>query len=375
MPWKECSKVDERGEFVRLAQVDGAKVKRLCQRFGISRKTGHKWLQRFANQEGLVDRSRRPQHSPGRTVGEMEQAVLAVRDRHPAWGGRKIAARLQDLGHQGVPAPSTITEILRRNERLDEAEAIKHRPYQRFERARPNELWQMDFKGHFGLRDGTRCHALTVLDDHSRYALGVRACGNERSETVQTELIELFRRYGLPLIMLMDNGAPWGTGDWHNRYTGLVVWLLRLGVEVTHGRPYHPQTQGKDERFHRTLSEELLSRAEFENLLMMQLGFDAFRFTYNHERPHEALGLTVPAKRYLVSERIYPERLPSIDYPLSMTVRCVSEGWISYKGRAYRVNKAFSGYRIGLSHTDQDGVLDLFFCRHRIGQINVAIDD
>jgi len=305
----------------------------------------------------------------------MEQAVLGVRDRHPAWGGRKIAARLQQTGHQGVPAASTITEILRRHERLAEAEAIKHRPYQRFERARPNDLWQMDFKGHFGLRDGTRCHALTVLDDHSRYVLGVRACGNERRETVQTELIDLFRRYGLPLTMLMDNGAPWGTGDWHNRYTSLVVWLLRLGVEVTHGRPYHPQTQGKDERFHRTLSEELLSRKEFDNLMKMQLGFDRFRFTYNHERPHESLGLTVPAKRYLVSERIYPERLPPIEYPSSMAVRCVSEGWLSYRGRAYRVNQAFSGYRLGLSPSDQDGLLHVFFCRHRIGQINVAPDN
>jgi transposase InsO family protein len=375
MPWKECSKVDERGEFVSLAKVEGAKVTGLCERFGISRKTGHKWLRRFGSKESLADRSRRPQHSPTRTARKMEQAVLGVRDRHPAWGGRKIAVRLKDTGHQGVPAASTITEILRRHGRLDEAEAIKHRPYQRFERARPNELWQMDFKGHFGLRDGTRCHALTVLDDHSRYALGVRACGNERRETVQSELIELFRRYGLPLTMLMDNGAPWGTGDWHNRYTSLVVWLLRLGVQVTHGRPYHPQTQGKDERFHRTLSEELLCRDEFENLWKMQLGFDQFRFTYNHERPHEALGLTVPAKRYLVSDRIYPERLPPIEYPSSMAVRCVSEGWLSYKGRAYRINKAFSGYRVGLSPTDQDGVLDVFFCRHCVGQINVALDN
>jgi transposase InsO family protein len=237
MPWKECSKEDERVEFVSLAKVEGANVRRLCERFGISRKTGHKWLRRFGSNESLTDRSRRPQHSPTRTARKMEQAVLGVRDRHPAWGGRKIAARLQNTGHQGVPAASTITEILRRHERLDETEAIKHRPYQRFERARPNDLWQMDFKGHFGLRDGTRCHALTVLDDHSRYALGLRACGNERRETVQTELIELFRRYGLPLTILLDNGAPWGTGDWHNRYTALVVWLLRLGIEVTQSRP------------------------------------------------------------------------------------------------------------------------------------------
>src|SRR5260221_7614909 len=136
MPWKECSKVDERGEFVSLAKVEGAKVSRLCERFGISRKTGHKWLRRFDSHEELADRSRRPQHSPARTARKMEQAILGVRDRHPAWGGRKIAARLQDMGHQ-VPAPSTITEILRRHQRLDEAEVIKHRPFQRFERARP----------------------------------------------------------------------------------------------------------------------------------------------------------------------------------------------------------------------------------------------
>jgi transposase len=153
MPWKECSKEDERVEFVSLAKVEGANVRRLCERFGISRKTGHKWLRRFGSNESLTDRSRRPQHSPTRTARKMEQAVLGVRDRHPAWGGRKIAARLQNTGHQGVPAASTITEILRRHERLDETEAIKHRPYQRFERARPNDLWQMDFKGHFGLRD------------------------------------------------------------------------------------------------------------------------------------------------------------------------------------------------------------------------------
>lgn len=375
MPWKECSKVDERGEFASLATVEGAKIAPLCERFGISRKTGHKWLRRFGSRESLEDRSRRPQRSPKRTATEMEQAVLAVRDRHPAWGGRKIAIRLQDTGHQGVPAASTITEILRRRGRLNEAEARKHRPYQRFERARPNDLWQMDFKGHFGLRDGTRCHALTVLDDHSRYALGVRACGNERHETVQTELVGLFRRYGLPLTMLMDNGPPWGTGDWHNPYSALGVWLLRLGVQVTHGRPYHPQTQGKDERFHRTLSDELLSRAEFEDLLMMQLGFDQFRFSYNHERPHEALGLMVPAKRYLISPRTYPERLPPIEYPESMAVRGVSYGWLSYKGREYRINKAFSGYRVGLCPSDVDGVLNVFFCRHCIGQIDIRIDN
>lgn len=372
MPWKECSKVEQRREFVSLALAEGANITRLSERFGISRKTGHKWLRRFDNDERLDDRSRRPECSPQRTASEMEQAVIGVRDRHPAWGGRKIATRLKDTGHQKVPAPSTITEILRRYGRLDEAQAFKHRPYQRFQRAQPNELWQMDFKGYFSLRDGMRCHPLTVLDDHSRYALGVRACSNERRETVQTELVELFRCYGLPLAMLMDNGPPWGTGAWHNPYTALVVWLLRLGIQVTHGRPYHPQTQGKDERFHRTLVDELLGREEFENLLTMQFGFDRFRFIYNHERPHESLGMNVPARHYAVSERSYPEQLPPIEYPSTMAVRSVSYGCFSYKGREFRINKAFSGYRVGLSSSDQDGILNVFFCQHRIGQINLA---
>ncbi len=371
MAWKECSKVDERGEFVELARGEGANVRQLCERFGISRKTGYKWLKRFGSQESLEDRCRRPLHSPRRTAAEMEQTILSERTRHPAWGGRKLAVRLRELGYQQVPAPSTITEILRRHGHLDEAEALKHRPYQRFERAQPNELWQMDFKGHYGLGDGTRCHALTVLDDHSRYALGIRACSNQQRETVQTELIRIFRRYGLPLAMLMDNGSPWGTGDWHNSYTRLVVWLLRLGIKVSHGRPFHPQTQGKDERFHRTLSEELLQREEFENLLKMQLGFDQFRFSYNHERPHQALAMIVPAKCYAVSVRTYPEQLPPIEYPEHMVVRRVYQGKLWYQSRYYRINKAFSGYSVGLSPAHQDGVLDVFFCNHRIDQINI----
>jgi len=372
MAWKECSKVDERGEFVELARGEGANVTQLCERFGISRKTGYKWLKRFGSQESLEDRCRRPLHSPRRTAAEMEQTILSERTRHPAWGGRKLAVRLRELGYQQVPAPSTITEILRRHGHLDEAEALKHRPYHRFERAQPNELWQMDFKGHYGLGDGTRCHALTVLDDHSRYALGIRACSNQQRETVQTELIRIFRRYGLPLAMLMDNGSPWGTGDWHNSYTRLVVWLLRLGIKVSHGRPFHPQTQGKDERFHRTLSEELLQREAFENLLKMQLGFDQFRFSYNHERPHEALAMIVPAKCYAVSVRTYPEQLPPIEYPEHMVVRRVYQGKLWYQSRYYRINKAFSGYSVGLSPAHQDGVLDVFFCNHRIDQINIA---
>jgi len=372
MPWKEQSKVDQRREFARLATGVDANMSQLCQRFEISRKTGYKWLARYRRlgDAGLEEQSRRPQQTPGRTQPNMERAVLAVRDKHRKWSGRKIRRRLQDLGKIAVPAASTIGEILRRHGRLDEAAGSQHRPWQRFTHPHPNDLWQMDFKGHFGLGDGGRCHPLTVLDDHSRYVVGLRACANEQGQTVRAELIMIFRRYGLPLAMLMDNGSPWGAQD-RGCYTQFSVWLMRLAIRVMHGRPYHPQTQGKDERFHRTLNEELLQLMVLRNYDRAQRSFDHFRFSYNHERPHEALQLAVPATRYASSGRDYPEQLAAIEYPDSLAVRKVcAGGWIYYGGRQYRISKAFVGYPIGLRQTNVDGVLDVYFCRYRVAQIN-----
>ncbi len=244
MPWLEKSIMSQRHEFVMLFDQDGVNRRELCRRFGISPTIGYRLLARHRGEgkTGLGDRSRRPQRSPARSAAEMEAQVLAVRDEHPAWGGRKIRRRLQDLGHS-APSAGTITAILHRHGRIDSAARAAHRPFERFERAAPNELWQMDYKGHFATAAG-RCHPLTVVDDHSRYALGLRACGDEREGTVQAELTAIFRRYGLPDRMLMDNGSPWGSDAAH-RHTWLTGWLLELGVAVSHGRPYHPQTQGK----------------------------------------------------------------------------------------------------------------------------------
>ena len=251
MPWKEWSLMLLRREFVELAIQSEANVKQLCDRFGISRKTGYKWLKRYreAKESGLRDRSRRPQHAPERSSVEVEAKVLAVRDANPAWGARKIQTRLEALSGSEVPAGSTIHAILRRHGRVNLSESSKHQPWQRFEREAPNQLWQMDFKGHFALGNGQRCHPLGMVDDHSRFALCLQACRNEQGETVQQQLTVTFRRYGLPEAMLMDNGSPWGSDPDHP-YTPLTVWLLRLGVGVGHGRPWHPQTQGKQERFH-----------------------------------------------------------------------------------------------------------------------------
>lgn len=202
MPWKKVSVVSSRQEFVSLALAEGANVSELCRRFNISQKTGYKWIGRFKREgeRGLQDRSRRPHHNPYRISEKVEKEILALRDRHRGWAGFKIRNRLLTLGTSHVPSTSTITQILKRHGRIDPKESDKHKPYRRFEYPDPNDLWQMDFKGRFSLlTKGRRCHPLTVLDDHSRYALGLEACGNERRETVKTRLTHIFQRYGLPL--------------------------------------------------------------------------------------------------------------------------------------------------------------------------------
>jgi transposase InsO family protein len=365
--------MDQREEFVTLALAPGANRSELCRRFGVSRSNGHKWLKRYLaeGRGGLSERSRRPLRSPSHTAQAVEAEVLRIRAKsNNAWGGRKIERVMRNNGWVEVPAPSTITEILRRHGKLEERRREHPGPYQRFERAAPNELWQMDFKGHFPLAHG-RCHPLTVLDDHSRYALTISACANEQETTVRGQLVPVFRRYGLPVAMLMDNGAPWGD-DGNQPHTVFTVWLMRLGVRVTHARPLHPQTQGKDERFHRSLVAEVLSGKSFPDLPACQRAFDGWRQVYNHERPHEALALATPSERYRMSSRPFPETLPAIEYGPADIVRKVDvNGDISLKGRKLSIGKPFRGQPIALRPTSEDGIFSVHFCAHRIGTVDL----
>ncbi len=374
MPWKESSRMSTREEFVVLASVEGANVRELCRRFGVSPRSGYKWIARYREEgpEGLSDQSRRPRDSPGATSPEMVKLIVALRRKHPAWGGRKLKRRLEDLGHVSVPAASTITGILRRENLLDGPGAGVSAVL-RFEHPFANDLWQMDFKGHFELTRGGRCHPLTILDDHSRYSIGLRACGNECHETVQNELISVFRHYGMPRRMLMDNGAPWGDAE-DQPWTRLTVWLLQVGVSVSHGRAYHPQTQGKEERFHRTMKAEVLRDRSFCDLADCQGQFDPWRHQYNHERPHEALGMAVPSSRYQSSHRSFPEiRLP-MEYGSNHAVRRVQSGngRIAFERRAIRIGKAFCGEQVGVRVTPHSGVYQVDYGEHCIGQFNLS---
>ena len=372
MPWKEVTQMSQRLEFVTMAKKEASKLAEICRRFEISRKIGYKWLERYELEgiQGLQDRSRRPQTSPSRTPDWMEDAVLAVRQEHPSWGGRKIETRLQTLGWTVVPVASTITEILRRRGCLDAEEAVQHKAWNRFEAQAPNALWQMDFKGHFEAAQG-RCHPLTVLDDHSRYSLCLQACPDERGTTVQQHLVSTFRRYGLPSQILVDNGSPWGSNEEHP-FTVLTVWLMRRGIQVLHSRAYHPQTLGKDERFHRTLWAEVSQYCVGLSLEACQERFAGWQEVYNFERPHEALEMAVPATRYTPSSRRFQESLPPIEYGPGDQVRKVQQGGkISYGNREYSLPKAFYGQYVALRPTPQDGVMDVFFCNQKIMHLDL----
>jgi transposase InsO family protein len=359
MPFQ--GKEEAREEVCRLALGDGANRRELCQRFGISAKTFYRWLPRYIREgtDGLADRSRRPHRSPSRTAAEMAAAVLAVRRENPTWGGRKIAASLRRQG-LSPPCPSTVTEILKRHG--VGLVSAGQKPWKRFEHSEPNALWQMDFKGHVAFGQG-RLHPLTVVDDHSRYAVVLQAADNERRQTVQMAVQAAFERYGLPDIILTDNGKPWGDEALYP-LTQFGVWLIEHGVAPWHSAPHHPQSHGKNERFNRTLKLELLNGRIFDDLDQAQRAFDDWRHRYNHQRPHDALQLAVPADRYRPSSRSFSPLMPSFDYQPDDIIRRVDrEGRVTFHNRRLKASRALVGKDVALRPTPNDGVFDLFF-RH-----------
>ena len=372
MPWKVETVMSQRKEFVTLARMDEANMSEMCRRFGISRKTGHKWLRRYLEEGdgGLEDLSKRPRRSPNRTGEEMEQAVVDLRLEHPTKGSHVLARMLRSRGYAQVPSKSTITSILRRRGLIEPRESAKSTPYKRFEHPHPNDLWQMDFKGPIPMTGGGRCHPLTLLDDHSRFSLGLRACPDEKGRTVQGHLASIFRHYGMPHAMLMDNGPPWGA-DWHHPFTALTVWMIELGIRVVHSRPRHPQTLGKLERFHRSLNIELLQGNSYTHIAHCQSSFDRWRDFYNLERPHHSLKLDTPASRYSPSPRPFPETPPVAQYDDYDQIRAVdTNGRISFLGRSFYITKALRGKRVALRPASTDGAWSVFYFSQPITTID-----
>ena len=374
MPWKEVTKMSSKLEFVRFALENTHPFSELCRRFKISRKTGYKLINRFKEEgeAGLKERSRRPHLSPNRTDSSLEEKILKLRQEKPAWGGRKIRAVLLARNEISVPSESTITDILNRHHLIKKDNFRKLAKPHRFEHEAPNDLWQADFKGHVAMLRG-RCHPLTILDDHSRYSIGLRACDNERGETVKSHFIDLFKEYGMPWRINFDNGSPWGSNHQHRhyRYTEFSLWLVRLGIRVSFSRPGHPQTNGKDERFHRTLKAELLKYHTFKDTQEAQRFFDDWRIEYNSERPHEALGMKTPLSRYRMSPREFPLVLPPIEYRETDLVRQVKpNGVIHYKGKDVFVSESLRGLPVALREYGEDKY-HLYFCHQKLFGIDL----
>lgn len=383
MPFEKRSVMDQRIDFVSLCCKGDLSFSELCRRFGISRPTGYKWLSRFnkLGHEGLKNRSRKPAHFPTQTEKEMEDLVVRLRMEDPEWGPKKIHRLLVNMQSTGqfsfrkIPASSTIGSILKRRGLIKKEKSEKAQSWQRFEYDYPNELWQMDFKGPVLMRNQMHCHPLTITDDHSRYNIVLQACDNQRYETVQEHLINAFKIYGMPSMILCDNGSPWGiTGHGiiteGHRITKLEKWMIKLNIELIHGRPYHPQTQGKEERFHKTLKIELLDYQIMKDYEHCQMEFDSWRMKYNHVRPHEAICMDVPASRYHPSKRNYPEKLPDFQCKSGDILRKVDqEGRIAFKGKKVRVGRALHGEYIALRPCLISNTYDIYFYNKMIRKI------
>lgn len=305
MSWETKTVMEQREAFVEAAERGEESFAALCRRYQISRKTGYKWLKRAQEGQQLTDQSRRPNRQPTKTPDDVEAQILAMREAHPTWGGRMIKAALERDGCEDIPSARTCCAILKRNGCIDPEEARKHRPFQRFEREKCNQLWQTDFKGDFLLGDGIRCYPLTILDDHSRFSIRIEPKSDTKE--VKESFIQTFKEFGLPDAILSDNGPQFS--GFRGGYTQFERFLMDLDVAPIHGRIMHPQTQGKIERFHRTLKAEALREIP-DTMEEMNRQFQEWRWFYNELRPHSALGMKPPATVYRPSQKKYEEPKP-----------------------------------------------------------------
>lgn len=350
MAWRTSNVQEQRAQFVVMASRKERSLTELCAEFGISRPTGYSWLKRYqaGGIRGIQERSRRPHHSPERTATAVEQRTVELRRERPDWGARKI----QHLLHQeGISVPvSTIHRILLRNQLVRDCDrqpiALK-----RFERAQPNQLWQMDFKGPKGWNQPLG--PLSVLDDHSRYALALENTGSTRAQGVQAVLERVFHESGVPEEMLMDHGTPWFNTQGRFGWSQLTVWLMDQDIGLHFSGYRHPQTQGKVERFHGSLTAALLRRGappEGER----QSWLDAFRHEYNCVRPHEALQMRTPHQVWYRSARPYGESVPRWQYPSGSEVKEVdSIGQFRLNRRRYYISKALAGREVATLEVEQ----------------------
>jgi len=362
MPWRELSKVESRRMFISAVATGKWSIREVCRQFGVSRKTGYKWLNRWntEGEEGLEDRSRRPKVIRYATDPEVEALLIADRKAHPSWGAPKLCRRLENNGIRPPPV-RTANRILKRAGMIQKRKA-KEEDLVRFERSHPNELWQIDHKRAIHGRWARRTVPFVVIDDCTRYCVGIRALPDKGLISTWNALWEFFGQFGLPGSILSDNDQIFhgtvGPSQFEAR-------LMRLDINVLHGRPYHPQTQGKVERLNGTLECDLLRDGYFASCEELQSGFDRFRYEYNFERPHEALGMDFPGSRYRPSTRARPEKLPEMEYCSKALLRKVrKDGWISFDGHCFEVGRGLHGEQVEVREHD-DGI-EIYYGLYRL---------
>lgn len=367
--------MDQRLQFITDHQRGLYAMTELCARNGISRKTGYKWLARYAEggAAALAERSHAPHVCPHKIDDALAALLLATRRTHPTWGPAKLVQYLAPR-HGRIstwPAVSTVADLLKRHQLV--AHRRRRRPIVHpgtvpICTTAPNDLWTADFKGQFRTRDGIYCYPLTIADQHTRYLLRVHGLLTTRGASVRPVFERAFCEFGLPLAIRTDNGVPFANTGLHG-LTQLNVWWLRLGIQHQRIRPASPQENGAHERMHRTLKAET-TRPPAADLARQQRAFTAFRHEYNEERPHAALGGDPPAARYIASPRAYPATLPVLEYPGHFVVKRVTHaGTIRFRHKLLFLANALKEHRIGLEESD-DGIWSLYFGLVLLGKID-----
>ena len=374
MPWKSKTPVDLRIEFMKRV-MKGETVAELCREFGISRKTGDKFKQRFKRlgEAGLLDQSRAPKVIPHKTAPEVIKLLLEEKKRHPTWGPKKLKTQLEERLHTEMPAVSTIGDILERAglvAKRGRRRAVPPQPTTLREALAPNDVWCIDYKGQFRLGNRSLCYPLTLTDQRSRFILGCDAMVAISDEEARESCEEIFRRYGLPKAMRSDNGVPFASTGLAN-LTKLSAYWLQLGIELERIRPAHPEENGQHERMHRTLKFET-TRPPRTNLLQQQERFDEFVEEFNTERPHEALGMKRPAQVYKASPRKMPAVVPELDYPQHDDVLKVDRvGYIAHRRRRCYLSTSLAHQTVGVRE-EPDGRWLVTFAKLDLGHVDIT---
>jgi transposase InsO family protein len=372
MPWKETTMINERTEFALSSLQAGVNFTELCARYGISRRTGYKWKQRYLDEgaSAMLDQSRRPTTSPNQLT-ELELCRIArLHERHKKWGPKKIHKLYSDR-YTPAPSQSTFKRV------FDRCGWVKKRPRRKssatgrlssgLKAEDCNDVWTVDFKGWWRTGNGQRCEPLTVRDEHSRFVLKVQSMQTTRTEAVREVFEHLFKTYGLPKAIRSDNGSPFASSSAVLGLSRLSAWWVALGIDLERGRPGKPQDNGPHERMHLDIRNELECHTQ-EDLETQQAAFEIWTHTFNHERPHEALGMQCPADVYKPSIRKYSGTPEDIVYPGKIARLVNSGGWISLHGHKFPISTALKGWSVGLLPTCND-TYDVFFARLRIGVI------